>query len=40
MTETTAGFDKRRMRKQKSRESVVEQLVPFILRPKGAVLQT
>jgi hypothetical protein len=31
--------DRHRMGKQKSRESVVEQLVPFILRPEGGFTQ-
>ena len=31
--------NRHRMGKQKSRESVVEQSVPFILRPKGGFIQ-
>ena len=31
--------DRHRMGKQKSRESVVEQSIPFILRPKGGFIQ-
>jgi hypothetical protein len=31
--------DRHRMGKQKSRDSVVEQLVPFILRPEGGFIQ-